>query len=389
MKKRRIQFVIAVASAIVLVAAFACGGGKNSSTTAYSSHKTDGGHWAIASSPKNPKDTVIAEVGDAKIYKSDFMARIEKQSPVMRARYNDVGRKKEFVENMVRFELLAMAAIDQGLDKDPDVLRSAKQMMIQKLMRSTFETLSKPEDITDKEIEDYYASHKKDYFQPEKRRVSHILVRVNNTSNPKEWSAALVKATDIRKEAVAACAKDPSQFKTFAKKYSDDKANAALGGDLGYIARKEDNGRMVKEFSDAAFALKKINDISKPVKTKYGYHVIRLTGKTQRSEKSLDEVRNNIRNILHKQARTEAFDKFVEAQQEKYGITIHESALKAIDVNATPAPPITQPNKPVFKQPPNKEKTNYESGTPNAPKAPGGKGSYGSGKSAGKKSLQK
>jgi len=316
------------------------------------------------------------------------MDRMEKQSPVMRARYNDLKRKKGFVENMVRFELLAMASIDQGLDKDPDVLRSAKQMMIQKLMRTTFETLVKPEDITDKEIEDYYASHKKDYFQPEKRRVSHILVRVNNTSNPKEWAAGQKKANDIRREVVAACKNDPEKFKTFAKKYSDDKANAALGGDLGYIARKEDNGRMVKEFTDGSFALKAINSISKPVKTKYGFHIIRLTGKTQRSEKSLDEVRNNIRNILHKQARTEAFDNFVAKQQEKYGITIHESALEAIDVNASVTPAITEANKPVFRQPPNKEKSNYKNGKTPA-KKPMGKGSYGTGKPSTKKGLQK
>ena len=388
MKKCYTHINIAVVSIAVLFAAIACGGGKNSSTTVYSSNKSDGNHWALNAAPQNPKDTVIAEVGDVKIYKSEFMDRMEKQSPVMRARYNDLDRKKEFVDNMVRFELLAMAAIDQGLDKDPEVLRSAKQMMIQKLMRTTFENLVKPEDITDKEIEDYYVSHKKDYLQPEKRRVSHILIRVNNTSNPKEWEAALKKAREIRKEVVAACKNDPEKFKTFAQKYSDDKANAALGGDLGYIARKEDNGRMVKEFTDAAFALQNINDISEPIKTKYGYHIIRLTGQTQRSEKSLDEVRNNIRNILHKQARTDAFDKFVAEQEKKYGIKIHEAELKAIDVNATPTPALPGANKPVFKQPPNKEKPGYDTKSGAAKQPPSGKGSYGTGNPAPKKAVQ-
>src|SRR5690242_18856173 len=75
----------------------------------------------------------IAEVDGYVITLADFQDRINKQSPYIRARYTSMERKKEFLDNLVRFEVLAAEAKKRGLDQDPEVVRTMKQVMIQKL----------------------------------------------------------------------------------------------------------------------------------------------------------------------------------------------------------------------------------------------------------------
>ena len=79
---------------------------------------------------------------------SDFEERLNNQSPYVRARYASVEQKKEYLDNLVKFEVLATEARKQGLDRDPEVVRTMKQVMIQKLLKARFDKL-KQEDISD------------------------------------------------------------------------------------------------------------------------------------------------------------------------------------------------------------------------------------------------
>src|SRR3954471_16447998 len=97
----------------------------------------------------------LAKVDDTVITVGEFQDRISKQSPYVRARYTSLERKKEFLDNLVRFEVLANEAQKQGLDKDPEVVRTMKQVMIQKLMKQEFETRVKPEDVSDDEMKKF------------------------------------------------------------------------------------------------------------------------------------------------------------------------------------------------------------------------------------------
>ena len=101
----------------------------------------------------------------------------------------------------------------------------------------------------------------------ENRRISHILIEAGSEASPEDQKKALDKAT-----ALAAKIKKGASFSSLAKIESDDPGSAEKGGDLGYLAP----GVMVKEFETAAFVLKK-GEVSEPVKTKFGYHLIKLT----------------------------------------------------------------------------------------------------------------
>ncbi len=112
-----------------------------------------------ASSAKGgDSEETLAKIDDVVITVGEFRERINKQSPYVRARYTSLERKKEFLDNLVRFEVLAKEADKRGLGEDPEVVRTMKQVMIQKLMQDEFDKV-KIEDITDAEMKTFYDSH--------------------------------------------------------------------------------------------------------------------------------------------------------------------------------------------------------------------------------------
>ncbi len=99
---------------------------------------------------------VVAKVDDEVITVGDVQERINKQSPFIRARYTTLDKKKEFLDNLVRFEVMAAEAQKRGYDKDPEVQRVMKQQMISKFLQKDFESKLKVEDVPDADVEKYY-----------------------------------------------------------------------------------------------------------------------------------------------------------------------------------------------------------------------------------------
>ncbi len=148
------------------------------------------------------------------------------------------------------------------------------------------------------EVRKQYDSNVRQYGQEEERSAAHILVAVKPDATPEEKSAAKRKAEEIAAEAKA----DPAKFADLAKKYSQDPGSAAEGGDLGNFAK----GTMVKGFDDAVFAMKP-GEISDPVLTDFGYHIIKLNGVTPAKVRPFEEVRAQIEQDLKRQRATTRF----------------------------------------------------------------------------------
>jgi peptidyl-prolyl cis-trans isomerase D len=119
------------------------------------------------------------------------------------------------------------------------------------------------------------------FQQQETRHAQHILIAVSG-NDPKADAAAKAKAEDILKQLKAG-----ADFAKLAAKYSDDPGSAKSGGDLGWIS----HGVMVKPFEDALFGIKKVGDIAGPIRSKYGYHIIKLEGIRAGETKPFSEVR--------------------------------------------------------------------------------------------------
>ena len=175
--------------------------------------------------------------------------------------------------------------------------------------------------VSDAEIKDYYEKNKKKYTQEEQVRAKHILI-----------SPSMKKISDKEAKKLADKIynqlKKGADFDKLAKKYSDDPGTKDKGGDLGFFPK----GRMVKPFEDAAFSLK-VGQISKPVKTRFGYHIIKVTGRKKAKTFTLDEVKDEIKSILQaKKAEDMANKKAKEFEQlaKKYGNV--EKAAKEMKV---------------------------------------------------------
>ncbi len=139
--------------------------------------------------------------------------------------------------------------------------------------------------VPEAQIAEYYKSHQSEFTSGEEVHARHILIRPK-TQDDAGWQAALAKAKEVYQKATAAGA----DFAALAKQYSDDPGSKDSGGDLGWFSR----GKMVKEFEDAVFALKP-GQVSAPVKSQFGYHVIKLEGRRPGGVRALDEVREQIR----------------------------------------------------------------------------------------------
>lgn len=135
-----------------------------------------------------------------------------------------------------------------------------------------FEALTKEIKASEAEVKKFYADNKLMFSRGEEIQASHILVKTE--AEAKKLREELLKGGD---------------FAALAKKHSTDPGSGQQGGDLGYFGK----GRMVPEFEKVAFALKS-NEISQPVKTQFGYHLIKKTGQRPPSTQSFDQVKTQI-----------------------------------------------------------------------------------------------
>jgi peptidyl-prolyl cis-trans isomerase C len=267
--------------------------------------------------------TAIAEIDGFVITLADFQDRINKQSPYIRARYTSLERKKEFLDNLVRFEVLAAEAKKRGMDQDPEVVRTMKQVMIQKLMKVEFDTRVKPEDVTEAEMKKFYDEHSAEYNKPEEVRVSAIIVKDKATADK---VAGLAKGPQ---------GQDNKGFRDLVTQYSTDDVTKQRGGDLRYFAA--DTTEVPKDVVAASFKLEKTGDVAGPIKTDSGFYVIKQTGRRQALTKNFDEVKRQIQNRIYRDKRTKAMEDFVSGLKTKAKITVHEDALAKVRVDTSGA----------------------------------------------------
>jgi peptidyl-prolyl cis-trans isomerase C len=292
-----------------------------------------GGQTKPALPPQDPKELAepLAKIDGYTITIGEFQDRINKQSPYVRARYTSLEQKKDFLDNLIRFEVLAKEAKQRGLDQDAEVVRTMKQVMIQKLMKDEFETRVKPEDVTDAEMQKFYQEHLAEYNKPEEVRVSAIIVT--------DKAAADKAAADAKGPKGA----DSKGFRDLVNQYSTDDETKQRGGDLRYFAA--DSKDIPAEVSKAAFALQKTGDVAGPIKGGDKYYVIKQTGRRKAIAKTFDEVKKQIQNRIYRDKRTKAMEDFVANLRAQAKIELFEDRLGKVRID-TSAPPAMPPGAP-------------------------------------------
>lgn len=197
-------------------------------------------------------------------------------------------------------------------DGHPEEFRIPEQARVEYVALSA-DSLSSRVQVDPAEVEKYYEGHRAQYEVKETRQASHILISIDPGASAEAKQKARAKAEEVYAE----LKRDPGKFAELAKKYSQDPGSAANGGDLGFFSR----GSMVKPFDDAAFQMK-VGEISMPVESQYGYHIIRLTAIKPGQVKSLSEVRGQIEAEIRKQL---ANRKFAETAENFNNIVFEQS----------------------------------------------------------------
>lgn len=163
------------------------------------------------------------------------------------------------------------------------------------------------------QLEALYAENFATYNQPEEIKARHILIRG-------EDEAALAKAKKIRATVTA------SNFTKVANKETEDESGKTNGGDLGWFAQ----GRMVPEFETAAYALKK-GEISQPVKTPFGYHIILLEDKKAAQTRSLAQVQNELAKKALQKAKSSDLDELLKNKREEISKALAANNFKVVE----------------------------------------------------------
>jgi peptidyl-prolyl cis-trans isomerase C len=141
--------------------------------------------------------------------------------------------------------------------------------------------------IPEKDVKGYYDSHPDSFKQPEQVRASHILMKVDPQADASQKAAARKKLEELRQRLLKG-----EEFVTLAREYSEG-PSSVKGGDLGYFGR----GQMVKPFEDAAFALN-VGELSEVVETRFGYHLIKVTGKNPETVVAYADVKERLQKYL-------------------------------------------------------------------------------------------
>ena len=143
------------------------------------------------------------------------------------------------------------------------------------------DNLAKKVIITEDDLQDYYEDNKNEFTLAERRQASHILIRIDA---PAQEESALKEITEIQAKLA-----EGASFETLARERSQDPGSASLGGDLGMFQQ----GMMVTEFDNAVFSME-IGQVSEPIKTDFGYHLIKLVAIEEKSTKPFEDVKATV-----------------------------------------------------------------------------------------------
>lgn len=207
--------------------------------------------------------------------------------------------RKQLLDEIVNFELIYNYAKDNNMEDDKDYVLQMERAKKEILTQVAIAKLLSQVKVSEEELENYYNNNKNMFMKEETVSAKHILVD------------ALDKANDVLK-----CINEGMTFEEAANKYSSCPSKSS-GGNLGEFGK----GRMVPEFEKAAFSLE-VGVISDPVKTQFGYHIIKIEAKNPASIIPLDEIKNDIRIQLLQENQKKRYMEFTSELKNKYSVEI-------------------------------------------------------------------
>jgi DNA-directed RNA polymerase subunit F len=322
LRRFRIAAAARAASACLFACSAACHGSGEVAADA-------GAHHTTADLTAEQAAQVLAKVGDTTITLGDFAAALEHMDQFDRLRYQSTERRKELLDEMINIKLLAAEARDKGYDKDPRTQEELRAVLRDAMLKEARKGAPMPAEIPADEVKAYYDSHRGEFRDPERRRVSAIVLPT---------AAAAQAVLDQVKGGVTA-----EQWGNLVRTKSIDvgaKANVPvdLAGDLGMCSppgeARGDNPRISEPVRVAAFGIAKVGDVASQVTSAYGrYYVIRLTVKTDPQDRSFKESERSIRVELSQAKLHEKEDELLSQLRTKFPVRVDDAVMATVKVD--------------------------------------------------------
>lgn len=258
--------------------------------------------FACGSGGKKGQDGVLAIVDGDRITESMFRKEAENLPPYIRPIVDTPSGRAQFLESLITRDLLMREAVRRGVERRSEVRARLEQarrsILLEALLREVGE---KATGLSDEALRKYYEENRAGFEEGERVRVRHILFKEQRKAEETARRAGKGEAFDqLMKEAEAA---------------------GGSAADLGLIER----GAFDKEFEDAAFEAKE-DSVVGPIKTIYGYHVLRVQEKRQAGIPPFEEVKDKIAAELREGAQREAFDNLVNGLKKQAKIQLEGTA---------------------------------------------------------------
>mgnify|MGYP001049639218 CR=1 FL=1 len=265
------------------------------------------------------KGPVVLKVNDKAYTTADLEREIAQEarraSRDVQAYLASKEGQKQFLDRLVRRELLMQEAEKQKLGERPEVAEQVaalrRELMVRTLLQ---EEVSAKIRIGDKEVQEYFTSHPEE-FSGDEVRLRHILV---GTDEEAKYVLDRLK-------------KEP--FEALAKMLSKDSSTASKGGDLGYLRREQ----MFPDMAKAAFALKP-GEVSAAIRSPFGLHVLQFVDRKKGQAFAFDQVKEQLRRRLLEERQNQRFQEWIKGLEAAAKVTRDESLLPVGAV--APAPPI-------------------------------------------------
>ncbi len=280
------------------------------------------------------KDDVVARAGDISVTSAEAAGLFQSLNAESRARLSsDSASRDQLVRSLLARKAALAKAESKGWDKQPQVLAAIERAKQDIVLQSFLTSMSVPpaDFPSDADVRAVYERNLPAFMQPRALHLAQIYIAVPQDASEKVVDAARKRATDLMKQAQAKSA----DFAALARKYSDDKASAERGGDVGFVPEP-----MVQPQVLAVAATLKAGDVAGPVRTATGFHVIRLVEVRDATARPLDQVAPQIRASLREQRARQIAQAYLEQLIGSDTVSIDEKALSSM--LATPGAPAVQ-----------------------------------------------
>lgn len=336
---------MAVLAGLFLIPVLACAGGAPEEQPAAEEGSGQEGQTGqqSGSGAENP----VAVVNGTPISQQDFETAVARNRAQLESQGQSVGEQRleqlrsNVLESLITQELLYQKAVEEGIsvnegevdaeltsiqDQFPDQdqygraleqagvseeqLRSdiERNLAIQKLVQ---QEISAPGEISEEELRRFYDENPDLFEQGERIQARHILISTQQSQGGTTEEAALEEAREVRRLLM----EEDREFTSLAEEYSDG-PSAQNGGRLGTFSR----GQMVPAFEEAAFDLE-VGEISTPVKTQFGYHIIEVTDRVEAGSAPFEQQRERIRRHLTQERQRQMLDDYLAELKDEAEIT--------------------------------------------------------------------